>query len=47
VPAELVFDQDIGDIFSVRLAGNVINNDILGSMEYACNHVELGTVTFM
>ncbi len=36
VPAELGFDQGIGDIFSVRIAGNVINNDILGSMEYAC-----------
>lgn len=36
VPAELVFDQGIGDIFSVRVAGNVINEDILGSMEYGC-----------
>ncbi len=36
VPAELVFDQGIGDIFSVRVAGNVINSDVLGSMEYAC-----------
>ncbi|HHB77688.1 MAG TPA: carbonic anhydrase [Saprospiraceae bacterium] len=36
VPAELVFDQGIGDIFSIRVAGNVINNDVLGSMEYAC-----------
>ena len=36
VPAELIFDQGIGDIFSVRVAGNVINNDILGSMEYGC-----------
>jgi len=36
VPAELVFDQGIGDIFSARVAGNVINEDILGSMEYAC-----------
>lgn len=36
VPAELVFDQGIGDIFSVRVAGNVVNEDILGSMEYAC-----------
>ncbi len=35
-PAELVFDQGIGDIFSVRVAGNIINEDILGSMEYAC-----------
>jgi len=36
VPAELVFVQGIGDIFSVRIAGNVLNIDILGSMEYAC-----------
>ncbi|EPR68077.1 carbonic anhydrase family protein [Cyclobacterium qasimii] len=34
--AELVFDQGLGDIFSVRIAGNVINKDILGSMEFAC-----------
>lgn len=36
VPAELVFDQGIGDIFSVRVAGNIINEDVLGSMEFAC-----------
>ncbi len=36
VPAEIVFDQGIGDIFSVRVAGNIINEDVLGSMEYAC-----------
>ncbi len=36
VPAELVFDQGIGDVFSARVAGNIINKDILGSMEYAC-----------
>lgn len=34
--AELIFDQGLGDIFSVRIAGNVVNTDILGSMEYAC-----------
>lgn len=34
--AELSFDQGLGDIFSVRIAGNVINEDILGSMEFAC-----------
>ena len=34
--AELIFDQGLGDIFSIRVAGNVLNNDILGSMEYAC-----------
>jgi carbonic anhydrase len=34
--AELIFDQGLGDIFSVRVAGNVLNDDILGSMEFAC-----------
>jgi carbonic anhydrase len=32
---ELIFDQGLGDIFSIRVAGNILNNDILGSMEYA------------
>ncbi len=36
VPLSQVFDQGIGDIFGVRLAGNVVNEDALGSMEYAC-----------
>jgi carbonic anhydrase len=56
VPAELVFDQGIGDIFSARVAGNVINVDVLGSMEYACKvagskivvvmgHTKCGAVT--
>jgi carbonic anhydrase len=34
--AELIFDQGLGDIFSIRIAGNVLNTDILGSMEFAC-----------
>jgi carbonic anhydrase len=34
--AELVFDQGLGDIFSIRIAGNCVNEDILGSMEFAC-----------
>lgn len=34
--AELIFDQGLGDIFSIRIAGNVLNDDILGSMEFAC-----------
>ena len=34
--AEIIFDQGIGDIFSVRIAGNILNSDILGSMEFAC-----------
>jgi len=56
VPAELVFDQGIGDVFSVRVAGNIVNADILGSMEYACKvagskivvvmgHTKCGAVT--
>ena len=36
VPVELVLDQGVGDIFSARVAGNIINEDILGSIEYAC-----------
>lgn len=35
--AELIFDQGLGDIFSIRIAGNVLNDDILGSMEYTCS----------
>ena len=34
--SELIFDQGLGDIFSVRIAGNIINTDILGSLEFAC-----------
>lgn len=34
--AELIFDQGLGDVFSARVAGNVVNEDVLGSMEYAC-----------
>ena len=34
--AELIFDQGLGDIFSARIAGNIVNDDILGSMEFAC-----------
>lgn len=38
VPVEYIFDMGLGDIFVTRVAGNVISNDILGSMEYACEH---------
>jgi carbonic anhydrase len=34
---ELIFDQGLGDVFSARVAGNIVNDDILGSMEYACS----------
>ena len=36
VPVELIFDQSIGDVFVARVAGNVVNGDMLGSMEYSC-----------
>jgi carbonic anhydrase len=56
VPVELVFDLGIGDIFSARVAGNIINEDILGSIEYGCKvagakiivvmgHTKCGAVT--
>ncbi|MDM8176908.1 carbonic anhydrase family protein [Olivibacter sp. 47] len=34
--AELIFDQGLGDVFSIRVAGNVVNEDVLGSMEFGC-----------
>lgn len=56
VPLEVVFDMGIGDIFGARVAGNIVNEDILGSMEYACKvagskvvlvlgHTKCGAVT--
>ena len=41
VPPEIVFDQGLGDLFIVRVAGNVINDEGLGSVEYSVDH--LGT----
>ncbi len=56
VPAELVYDLGIGDVFSVRVAGNIVNEDVLGSIEYGCKvagskivvvlgHTKCGAVT--
>jgi carbonic anhydrase len=39
VPTEIVFDQGIGDIFNIRIAGNLLNEDILGSLEFGCHVV--------
>ena len=36
IPTEVVFDQGIGDVFNARVAGNFVNDDILGSLEFAC-----------
>jgi len=56
VPVEIVFDQGIGDVFSTRVAGNIVNEDVLGSLEYSCKvagsklvvvlgHTKCGAVT--
>lgn len=45
--AELTFDQGLGDIFSCRIAGNVLNDDILGSMEFACKVVGVKAVVVL
>lgn len=39
VPVETIFDMSFGDLFCIRVAGNVVNEDVLASMEYACNVV--------
>lgn len=36
IPTEVIFDQGIGDIFNARIAGNFVNADLLGSLEFAC-----------
>jgi carbonic anhydrase len=36
IPTEIIFDQGIGDLFNARVAGNFVNKDILGSLEFAC-----------
>ncbi|MFR9602534.1 MAG: carbonic anhydrase family protein [Rikenellaceae bacterium] len=38
VPVEMIFDMGLGDLFVTRVAGNVVSTDVLGSMEYACEH---------
>jgi carbonic anhydrase len=47
VPAEAVFDQSIGDLFSIRVAGNVVNADNLGSIEYAAKVVGVKTIVVL
>jgi len=47
VPPELIFDQGIGDIFEIRNAGNVLNNHVIGSIEYAIMHLGVKLVLIM
>lgn len=45
--AELIFDQGLGDIFSCRIAGNILNEDIIGSMEFACKVAGVKLITVL
>ncbi len=47
VPPELAFDQGLGDLFVVRVAGNVVDPDVLGSVEYAVEHLDAPLVVVM
>jgi carbonic anhydrase len=47
VPPEIVFDQGLGDLFAVRVAGNVIDNHALGSIEYAVDHLSVRLIVVL
>ena len=47
VPPEIVFDQGLGDLFVVRVAGNVVDDDVLGSIEYAVEHLGSSLIIVM
>lgn len=47
VPVEIIFDKGVGDLFVTRVAGNVVSGDVLGSMEYACEHSGAKVVVVM
>ncbi len=47
VPAEHIFDQGINDIFNVRIAGNILNDDITGSIEYACKYLNVKLIVVL
>lgn len=47
VPPELIFDQGLGDLFVVRVAGNVVGSDALGSLEYAAEHLEVPVIVVL
>ncbi len=47
VPPELVFDQRIGDVFCARVAGNIVNTDIIGSLEYATKVAGAKTIVIL
>ncbi len=47
VPPELIFDQGLGDLFTVRVAGNIVDDATLGSLEYAVQHLHVPLVVVL
>lgn len=47
IPPEMVFDQGLGDVFTVRVAGNIVDEDVLGSIEYAIEHLGSSLIVVM
>ena len=47
VPPELVFDQGFGELFVIRVAGNIVSTDVLGSLQYAILHLQTPLVVVM
>ena len=47
VPSELIFDLGLGDVFNIRIAGNILNDDVLGSLEFACKVVGAKLIVVM
>jgi len=47
VPPEIVFDQGLGDLFTIRVAGNIANHEVLGSVEYALEHLHTPVIVVL
>jgi len=47
VPSEIIFDLGLGDVFNIRVAGNILNDDVLGSIEFACSIVGAKLIVVM
>jgi carbonic anhydrase len=47
VPPEIVFDQGLGDLFTIRVAGNVASDDVLGSLEYGAEHLNIPLIVVL
>ncbi len=47
IPPEIIFDQGLGDLFIIRVAGNILDDIIIGSIEYAVEHLDVNLVMVM